>query len=162
MIYLCAKHRDDMNIVRAPIENPRDSLDELERSKLHYAANNGSSLLVLQLINDGIDINAQDAIGWTPLHFAAQNSHFAIIDLLLEYNANPNLHDKQGNGPLWIAAMSILKSSHGVESLLKTGANPDHKNHHGRTPFYIANTIKKELKEVFEFYTDLNKKKECL
>ncbi len=132
----------------------------MDRSKLHYAANNGSSLLVLQLINDGINIDAQDAIGWTPLHFAAQNSHFAIIDLLLEYNANPNLHDKQGNGPLWIAAMSILKYSHGVESLLKAGANPDHKNHHGRTPLYIANTIKKELKEVFESYVDLNIKKE--
>ena len=150
-----------MNIVRAPFENPRDSLDELGRSKLHYAANNGSSLLVLQLINDGINIDAQDAIGWTPLHFAAQNSHFAIIDLLLEYNANPNLHDKQGNGPLWIAAMSIMKSSHGVESLLKAGANPNHKNHHGRTPLYIANTIKNELKEVFESYVDLNKAKKA-
>ena len=149
-----------MNIIRAPFENPRDSLDELDRSKLHYAANNGSSLLVLKLINDGIDINAQDAIGWTPLHFAAQNSHFAIIDLLLEYNANPNLHDKQGNGPLWVATMNIKKSSHGVETLLKAGANPNHANHHGRTPLYIANTIKNELKEVFESYADLYKKKE--
>ena len=149
-----------MNIVRAPIENPRDSLDELGRSKLHYAANNGSSLLVLKLINDGIDIDAQDAIGWSPLHFASQNSHFAIIDLLLEYKANPNLHDKQGNGPLWVAVMNIKKSSHGVESLLKAGANPNHKNHHGRTPLYIANTIKKELKDVFESYSDINIKKD--
>ena len=146
-----------MNIIRAPFENPRDTLDELGRSKLHYASNNGSSLLVLQLINDGIDINAQDTIGWTPLHFAAQNSHFAIIDLLLEYNANPNLHDKQGNGPLWVATMNAKKSSHGVESLLKAEANPNHKNHHGRTPLYIANTIKSELKEVFESYAELNK-----
>lgn len=151
-----------MNIIRAPFENPRDSLDELDRSKLHYAANNGSSLLVLKLINDGIDINAQDAIGFTPLHFASQNSHFAIIDLLLEYNANPNLHDKQGNGPLWVAAMNARKSSYGIESLLKAGANPNHKNHHDRTPLYIANTIKNELKEVFTSYANLNKKKKIV
>ena len=148
-----------MNIIRAPFENPRDSLDELDRSKLHYAANNGSSLLVLKLLNDGMDINAQDAIGWTPLHFAAQNSHFAIIELLLEYNADPNLHDKQGNGPLWVAAMNAKKSSYGIESLLKAHANPNHQNNHGRSPLYIANTINNELKEVFESYPELNKKK---
>ena len=131
-------------------ENPRDAVDDLGRTKLHFAANNGSVATVKKLLGDGIDINAQDDIGWTALHFASQNNHFKTMALLLEYNADPNLHDKQGNGPLWTAAMHVKKGDcQGVITLLKANANPDHENHHGRTPRYIAKTIGDGLEEAF-------------
>ena len=133
-----------------PHENPRDVVDDSGRTKLHYAANNGILLSVKKLLDEGIDINAQDNIGWTALHFAAQNNHFKTIDLLLEYEANPNIHDKQGNGPLWTAGMNVKKGNcQGVLSLLKANANPNHKNHHGRCPQYIAKTIGDGLEKVF-------------
>lgn len=135
---------------KIPHENPLDAVDEFGRNKLHYAANNGISMTVKKLIDQGIDINAQDNNGWTALHFASQNNHFDTIDLLLENNANPNIHDKQGNGPLWTAAMSANGKCQGVISLLKAKADPNHKNHHGRTPHYIANFLKTGLVEVFK------------
>lgn len=133
----------------ATIKHERDVTDEFGRNKLHYAANNGSALLVLKLLDEGIDINAQDNNGWTALHFAAQNSHFAVIDILLKHKANPNLHDKQGNGPLWVAAMNVKEKHHAVIALLSAKADPDHANHHGRSPMYIAKTLKNGLEEVF-------------
>jgi len=139
---------------RIPSENPRDAVDELGRTKLHYAANNGILKTVKKLLDEGIDVNAQDDIGWTALHFAAQNNHFKTIELLLEYKANPNLHDKQGNGPLWTAGMNIKGNCQGVISLLKAHANPNHKNHHGRTPLYIAKTIGDGLEEAFSPYVN--------
>lgn len=138
-----------MMLGKIPHENPRDAVDEFGRNKLHYAANNGISMTVKKLIDEGIDIDAQDNNGWTALHFASQNNHFDTIDLLLENNANPNIHDKQGNGPLWTAAMSANGKCQGVISLLKAKADPSHKNHHGRTPHYIANSLKSGLIAAF-------------
>lgn len=134
-------------------EHPNEFIDEFGRNKLHYAANNGVVLVVKKLLDDGIDIDAQDNNGWTALHFASQNNHFKVINLLLENKANPNIHDKQGNGPLWTASMHAKGNCHGVLLLLKAGADPKHKNKYGRTPFYIAETSKNELIEVFTQYT---------
>ena len=138
-----------MMLAKIPHENPRDAVDEFGRNKLHYAANNGDSMIVKKLIDEGIDIDAQDNNDWTALHFASQNNHFDTIDLLLENKANPNIHDNQGNGPLWIAAMNANGKCEGVFSLLKAKADPNHKNHHGRTPHYIANSLKSGLIEAF-------------
>jgi ankyrin repeat protein len=139
-------------LMRVPYHNPRDNVDEFERNKLHYAANNGAHLLVKKLINEGIDIDAQDKNGWTALHFAAQNSHFDVIDLLLENKANPNVTDKQGNSPLWTASMNAKGDYHGILSLLKIGANPNHENIHGRSPIYIAKSLQQGLIECFAPY----------
>lgn len=135
-------------------ENPRDAVDELGRTKLHFAANNGILATVKKLLDAGIDVDAQDDIGWTALHFAAQNNHFKTIELLLEYKANPNIHDKQGNGPLWTAGMNVKNGNcQAVISLLKANADPNYKNHHGRTPQYIAKTIGDGLEEAFLSYS---------
>jgi ankyrin repeat protein len=131
-------------------ENPHDAVDDLGRTKLHFAANNGVVATVKKWLDQGIDINARDDIGWTALHFAAQNNHFKTIDLLLEYKADPNIHDKQGNGPLWTAAMNVKGGNcQAVIALLKANANPDHKNHHGRTPRYLAKSVGDGLEEAF-------------
>jgi len=139
---------------KIPGENPRDAVDDLGRTKLHYAANNGVVTIVKKLLDEGIDIDAQDDIGWTALHFASQNNHFKTIDLLLEYKANPNIHDKQGNGPLWTAGMNVKNGDcQAIISLLKADAEPTHENHHGRTPVYIAKTIGDGLEKAFAIYT---------
>ena len=112
---------------RIPHENSRDAVDEFGRNKLHYAANNGDSITVKSLIDQGVDIDVQDNNAWAALHFASQNNHFDTIALLLENNANPNVHDNQGNGPLWTAAMNANGKCQGVSLLLKAQANPEHK-----------------------------------
>ena len=132
-----------------PNKNSHEAVDELGRTKLHIAANNGAYHVLREMLSEGVDVNARDNNGWTALHFAAQSNHFETIDLLLEYKADPNLHDKQGNGPLWVAAMNANGKYHGVLSLLKSHADPYHKNKHGRSPLYIAHSIDHGLEEVF-------------
>ena len=139
---------------RQPYKNPRDEVDEFGRNKLHHASNNGVVLTVKKLLDEGIDIDAQDVNGWTALHFAAQNNHFKTLDLLLEYNANPNIHDKQGNGPLWTASIHANGKCQGVLSLLKAQADPHHKNKHGRSPVYITKTMQNGLEEAFAPYVN--------
>lgn len=139
--------------VRASYENHRDSVDELGRTKLHYAANIGATAKIKLLLDEGIDIDVQDDIGWTALHFAAQNNKFETIALLLAHKANPNLHDNQGNGPLWTAAMNAKGKYQGILSLLKAHADPQHKNKHGRSPLYIAKTLDHGLGDVFSLYS---------
>lgn len=139
-------------MAQAPYEKKQGFVDEFGRNKLHYAANNGSYHIVRKLLSEGVDVDFQDDNGWTALHFAAQNNHFQIIDLLLEYKADPNLHDKQGNGPLWTAAVHASGKYHGILSLLKAHANPNHKNHHGRSPLYMATSIDHGMEDVFAPY----------
>jgi ankyrin repeat protein len=129
--------------------NADDTIDELGRNKLHHAANNAAYHLIRQMLSEGIDVDIQGNNGWTALHFAAKSNHFETIDLLLEYKADANLYDKQGNGPLWIAAMNANGKFHGVLSLLKSHANPNHKNNYGRSPLYIANIIDHGLEKIF-------------
>lgn len=139
---------------QTPYKHFKDTVDEFGRGKLHYAANNGSVMTVKKLIDAGVDINVSDNIGWTALHFASQNSHFDVIDLLLEHKANPNIADKQGNGPLWVAAMNAKGNCRGVISLLKSNANPNHQNIHGRSPVYIVKTLHQGLDEAFAPYVE--------
>ena len=141
-----------MRAVRVPYQNTRDVVDELGRTKLHYAANNGAYETVKKLLDEGIDIDAQDNIGWTALHFAAQNNHFKTIDCLLEYKANPNLHDKKGNNPLWTAVMNAKGNNKGVVALLKSHTDINHKNNHGRSPLYMAKTLGYEMEKAFAPY----------
>lgn len=129
-----------------------NDVDEYGRSKLHYAANYGAIHLVEFLLDEGVDINAQDINGWTALHFSAKNNYFEIIDVLLENKANPNLCDKQGNSPLWLAVINAEGKYAGVKSLLRNKADPYHKNNHGRSPISIANPIKTELVDAFMPY----------
>ncbi|MDH5602023.1 MAG: ankyrin repeat domain-containing protein [Gammaproteobacteria bacterium] len=138
---------------KIPHENPRDAVDDFGRTKLHSSANNGIIATVKNLLDEGIDINTQDDIGWTALHFAAQNNHFKTIEILLEYHADPNIYDKQGNGPLWTAAMNVKNGNcQAIIALLSANADPDHANHHGRTPRYIAKTLGDGIDEAFARY----------
>jgi len=133
-----------------------NDVDEYGRTKLHHAANYGTTHLVAFLLEEGVDVNSQDNDGWTALHFAAQNSHFELIDLLLENNANPNLCDKQGNTPLWVAVIYAEGKYAGIKSLLRNKADPYHENHHGRSPMYIVNTILTGLEDAFMPFVNNN------
>ena len=71
---------------------------------LHEAVkvrNNGS--VVMLLLQNGADVNAQDDYGVTPLHVAAEKGHLGMVSLLLSHGASPGARNEFGETPLHLA-----------------------------------------------------------
>jgi ankyrin repeat protein len=118
-----------------------DALDEAGRTPLFYAAKDGDSAIVNQLIRHGANPNAQDKSLETPLHFAAREYQLEASQSLIESGANPNAQDTHGNTPLWRAVFESRGRSDMIKLLLSAGANKSLKNKHGSSPVDLANTI---------------------
>ena len=102
-----------------------DSFEEVYlREKLHFAAQDGDTENVSQLLNDGYNPDLFDDIGKTPLHYAAAHGHIEVMKLLLDSGANVNAHDESriGNTPLGdVAATCSLEVA---RILVDAGADP--------------------------------------
>jgi uncharacterized protein len=109
---------------------------------LHEAVAYGRLDIGKSLIKEGIEIDHQDKEGRTPLHYAAIHRNPDFARMLVENGTSPNLIDKHGNGPLW-AAVFNAKGSYGVvKTLMKVGADPNHRNNHKKSPLDFASQIK--------------------
>ena len=117
----------------SPIEtNDRGETD------LHIAAAWNLPEVIIFLLNQGANVNAQDNDGKTPLHTAVMFSNAPeTAEILLKHDANPNIKDKFiGRTPLYIAA---LHNNHEMaEMLLKHGANVNVKDNDSNTPLHRA------------------------
>ena len=63
---------------------------------LHYAASAGFTNVVREILDLGVDVNANDGIGRTPLDFAAQHNRMDVVELLLARGADMDAKDKKG------------------------------------------------------------------
>lgn len=79
-----------------------DVRDEAEQTALHFAAQNGQTQMIVDLINLGLQENMDDSgrNGWTPLHYAARNQHLDAITALMREGANAAKVDHTGLTPL--------------------------------------------------------------
>lgn len=77
-----------------------NSKNEEGKFILHAAVDLIQDDLVVDLINNGADVNAADDSGATPLCFAAQFKLIPIASVLLEKGANINVVDRKGHTPL--------------------------------------------------------------
>lgn len=57
---------------------------------LHLAAGEGDNTKVLQLIEDGVDVEETDHATWTAIFHAVEKGHPDTLRLLLDKGANPN------------------------------------------------------------------------
>jgi len=115
--------------------------DRIARSPLHYAALEGNTAKVIELVNSGADVNAAEVGGYTPLHFASQNDHAAVVKLLLEYGADVDSVDSWGNTPLWRAVFNSKNTGETILMLRAAGADPHHLNNAGTSPVQLARKI---------------------
>ena len=70
---------------------------------LMYAAREGSTNAVRELIGAGADVNLADQDGTTALIYAAMNSHFDTAAVLVDAGAEVNQADRVGMTPLYAA-----------------------------------------------------------
>jgi len=62
---------------------------------------------IQQAVQNGVDVNTVDNLGFTSLHIASWNGHIDIVQYLLKMGANPNMISKAGNTPLRFATTKI-------------------------------------------------------
>jgi len=63
-------------------------------------AEKGNIEAVKQHLDNGVDVDAKDNIGWTTLHFATVLDHKEIVELLIAAGADVNAKNKEGRTPL--------------------------------------------------------------
>ncbi len=81
-----------------------DELPEDDWTPLHYAAMEGRSHAVQQLLKNAADINVKDNDGETPLYYAIMNGYTDIAVLLINSGAEINERGTNGLTPLHEAA----------------------------------------------------------
>jgi len=110
-------------------------------SGLHIATSNKSIESAKLLIDIGINVNKQDRDGQTALHYCAERYQFEIAKYILDHGGDLSIADKYGNQPLWTATFNVQNDLTGldiVELFLLNGADINHKNNVGKTPWEIA------------------------
>ena len=79
-----------------------------EKPDLNRAIRQLDWKLVIELVNDGADVNVNDAPGMTPLHLAAREIKADVIELLLEKRANANALTSRARKPGGYCALASL------------------------------------------------------
>jgi len=115
-----------MSVVSEPHPDTRRARKTTAIMLASYA---GNEVKVLDLIERGADLEAQDIAGYTALMYACHAGHSRIVSLLLEGGANPNARAQDNSSPLMFAAQ------HGhieiVRQLITAGADPSARGDHG-------------------------------
>ena len=91
--------------------------------QLHADVVSGNLDQVKSLISDGVDINTNNQLNWTPLHTAVRNNRLEIVKYLLENGANLDAVEAGGQTALHFAVESGQKEV--VQLLIDKGAKLD-------------------------------------
>ena len=109
---------------------------------------------VLDVLNEGANVKAEDDQGLTPLHYASGSStDVSAITLLLDLGADVNATSDQGFTPLHIAASGNPEPSV-IALLLDRGADIEARDSNGGTPLHHAVIFVNEDPSVLKLLLD--------
>jgi ankyrin repeat protein len=104
--YMASRH-GYMDMIQLLAEHGADINDKNTGMLIRYAQ--GSERITKYLIDNGADVDMQDAIGTTALHIAALNHRTANAKALLEAGADPSIKNDESKTALDIAKDSDAK-----------------------------------------------------
>ena len=114
------------------------SKNNLNSSPLQFAAQNGQTELVQELIARGADVNYQNARGYTPLIYATRAGHLdsmkAIVEAGADYNMTTGVDATYNNTALHYAAINGDEKA-ALYLLGLPNINMNHVNGAGNTPY---------------------------
>jgi ankyrin repeat protein len=141
--------------------------------KLLDACCNGDKEKVIELIAQGVNVNAKNDYSWTPLHWACSYDHKEIVLTLLGAGANVNKKTLTGLTPLHYAcyygrkeiALIFVEASANLfvkdindETPLDNAYNQNHKDIIGAIYLYYLNKDNKEIANQIKEKYDLKMK----
>lgn len=141
------------DIESAIIQGNRERFDELiddadlshqsdnDSTLLHKAAIVGEIELASELIDRGIELDAQDYEGKTPLHRALELEEWEIAELLITNGADVNVLDTHGRPPLNDAIRHTRRDNKFVTMLLEHGADPHRSGESAKSPLMMARDL---------------------
>jgi uncharacterized protein len=103
--------------------------------KFTSAAGKGNIEIVIELMNNGVNIDCFDSYGETALHYASQYGHLSIVDFLVKAGANLEIKSlTSGLTPLILAASDLASARRNefeknvikvIYFLVEVGADPN-------------------------------------
>ncbi|NXS37944.1 RN5A ribonuclease, partial [Pomatostomus ruficeps] len=121
---------------------PSTKTAEVLNSKLNAALKNRDKEAVLELLEQGADVNSQADSGWTPLQTAVQTGEEDLVRLLLDWGAS--LHARKNNGGTAFTEAGIAGNVDILKLLLERGSNINDQDINGFTAFMEAAWYGKE------------------
>eukprot|EP00349_Pseudokeronopsis_sp_Brazil_P004761 CAMPEP_0202970320 /NCGR_PEP_ID=MMETSP1396-20130829/16282_1 /ASSEMBLY_ACC=CAM_ASM_000872 /TAXON_ID= /ORGANISM="Pseudokeronopsis sp., Strain Brazil" /LENGTH=253 /DNA_ID=CAMNT_0049698735 /DNA_START=59 /DNA_END=820 /DNA_ORIENTATION=- len=116
---------------------------EEQKNALHVAAENGHTVAVRTLLENGAAVDSLSAANQnTALNYAASCALVGseMINILVEYGADPNHANAYGNTPLHESC--LLGNLEVTRALIGHGASVRAQNHHGSTPLHSLSYCK--------------------
>ncbi len=113
-----------------------EELDELGKTPLFFTVVQRQEEVLRWLVEQGADVNHQDATGLTAMHAAARWDRGDMIRVLHELGGKLDARDAFGGTPLHAAAYSQRRNA--IQTLLELGADPTAENDAGFTPEELA------------------------
>lgn len=101
-----------------------------ENTPLHIAAEKGLTDIVKQLLEEDVDINAQNKFGETPLHLTVMLGHHDIAELLIDHHADASIENCNGEMPF---EQAIILEPGGREAYHHLKAYQGRGNHRNTT-----------------------------
>ena len=149
-LFFWIQEKKDEVVKKYLSEKGIDRKDKEQRTALINSAFYNNVNLLEWLLDNGADINMQDAIGFSALHFACQEGHLESVIILLKRKSNINLVDKYGNTAVWVTVMNWKggRNLSVLKELYKCGADLTIKNNAGKAALDI---IPCEILEQLKF-----------
>jgi len=105
---------------------------------LHYAVVRDNVEVVKILLNNGANIDHQNAYGNSALHIAASEGSLQCLTLLLALNANVVIVNHKLSSPLHFACYNRSIPLSFIQSLVEKGADIESTDHRDLTPLLVA------------------------
>ena len=158
--------RSDKDLFSRLLDNKSFALklrDDKQRDLLVVAYEDSNFSMFDLLIKKGWNVNTRFRKNTTLLHSSIIKQDKVLFDKLLSRNADVEIENDfdKGETPLILAAKNESKyTQYFIRTLLKHGANPNHKNKANIPPVYYAllNKNKNALVALFESNIDLESK----
>ena len=118
-----------------------DILNEYNQNLLQEAIANSRTMIGLDLIERGIEVNHVDSKGQTSLHYCGVYRNWELAESILLNGGDPNIRDVYGNNAMWTSVFNARGNFELVKLLVVNGGDIASKNTSNRSALDFARQI---------------------